>query len=206
MSTKRKPFAREHFPDDFCPRNRLQFMNIYSLLQWKDTRSLWHNTQMGWREPSISQEPTVPTHWANVTQHLPSTGQGEEAGLIHGNLKINPNTAGGKWESKGTTAIQNPFGNFVRWALSQPQGASIREGCLSWFRMASHRYPQSPFPSHGTYKHAVGAAGRPDGPTQPCGLLPITASFLSLTFHLPNVQIPVFPRILVPSAASPSCT
>lgn len=33
---------------------------------------MWHNTQMLWCEPRISQEPTMSTHWADVTQHLPS--------------------------------------------------------------------------------------------------------------------------------------
>lgn len=129
---------------------------------------------------------------------------GEEAGLIHGNLKINPNTAGGKWESKGTTVIQNP----LETSLDEPfpshkvhlSEVSILD--LEWLLTGT---PKAPSGAMVLYKHAAGAAGRPDGPTQPCGLLPITAPFLS---HFPsaNVQIPVFPRILVPSAASPSCT
>ena len=39
MSTKMKPFTREHFPDSFCPCNRLPFMTIYSLNTEKTHRA-----------------------------------------------------------------------------------------------------------------------------------------------------------------------
>lgn len=116
----------------------------------------------------------------------PSTSPpGGEGGLIHKNLKTNPNSPGGKWESKGTTVTQNPFGNLDEPFPSHKAYLSGRSVCR--LRMASHRYPQSPFLSHGTYKHAAGAAGGPDGPTQPCGPPPITAQSAS---DLPSITCP----------------
>lgn len=156
---------------------------------------MWHNTQMLWCEPSISQEPTVSTHWTNVTSTSPPQG-GAGGSLIHENLKINPNTPGGKWESKGTTVIQNPFGNFIRWAISQPQGVSIREGCLSWFRMASHRYPQSPFLSHGTTSTLLEQQVVQMTPHSPAGFFPSQFTFCLWLSIYPMSKSQFFPGFL----------
>lgn len=159
---------------------------------------MWHNTQMLWCEPSISQGPTVSTHWTNVTSTSPpqgGTGRGG-GGSYTRNLKINPNTPGGKWESKGTTVIQNPFGNFIRWAISQPQGVSIREGCLSWFRMASHRYPQSPFLSHGTTSTLLEQQVIQMTPHSPVGFFPSQFTFCLWLSIYPMSKSQFFPGFL----------